>query len=258
VSCASCQARLTAYLDGELDDRDASALRGHLRTCAACSEAAAAEAQVIDGLRQLPSMDPPPAMWQAIRSQLAHEEIADAEAPLRVRLWRAWSRKLAPWLRPALGGVAVATAAVTVLWWMRAPAPRDDGAAATASRSGTAEGGAATEAQPADPAVAGASQMVAAAGPAVEVIDVAVALADEAAAIDRSYRDAVSELVELIGESRASWTAGYARRYDDQVRQLRARVDSEAPGKDRERAWQELMRYLQTSLTRAELAMGGP
>ncbi len=252
MSCTSCQAQLTAYLDGELNDGDASALRGHLRTCAACSEAAAGEAQVIDGLRQLPSMEAPPALWQAIRTQLAHEEIADAEAPWRARLWR----KLAPWLRPALGGVAVATAAVALLWWVKSPGNPAPAPMATADSARASAGDLGGQGEQPTSAVVASAQAMVASAQAIEVVDVAVALADEALEIDGSYRAAVSELVEMIGETRPSWTASFARRHDDRVRELRARVDSEQPGVTRERAWQELMRYLQTSLTRAELAMG--
>lgn len=248
MTCTTCKQRLSAYLDGELGDGEASALRGHLRTCAACSAEAAREAEVIDGLRQLPSLDPPPAMWQAIRNQLAHQEIADAEAPLSARLWR----MLAPWLPRAAGGLAVASAAVLLLWWARSPeAPPGQGVVRAGSEAGpVAEVPATIGGQPPTaPPSAGSTDVP---------VDVAVALTDEVAMIDRSYRDAVSELVEMIGEARPEWTASYARRYDDRVRELRARVDSEQTGKAKERAWQELMRYLQTTLTRSELAMGAP
>lgn len=247
MTCASCQAKLSAYLDGELGDAEASALRGHLRTCAACSAESQREAQVIDGLRQLPSMDPPPAMWQAIRAQLADREIADAEAPLRTRLWRRLM-PLAPWAWRGLGGVAVATAAVLMLWWSRSTPAAQDGVKLEARSKVPAD-------SPAPSVLAGAGVVVGAATPSEVPVDVAVALADEVTMIDRSYRDAVSELVEMIGQERAAWTPAYARRYDERVRELRARVDSET-GRAKERAWQELTRYLQTALTRAELAMG--
>lgn len=251
MTCTSCQQRLSAYLDGELADADASALRGHLRTCAACSADATREAELIDGMRQLPSLDPPPAMWQAIRSQLAHEEIADAEASRAARLWRkvsAWvSFSPTPWLWHGVGGVAVASAAVVLLWWSRGPE-------APAASQATARDSIAERAEPS--LLAAAPAVVATAVPGGEPIDVAVALTDELAMIDHSYREAVSELVEMIGEARPSWNAAYARRHDDKVRELRARVDSEPSGRAKERAWQELMRYLQTTLTRSELAMG--
>ena len=247
MNCTSCEATLSAYLDGELGDGEASALRGHLRTCAACSAAAEREAQVIDGLRQLPSIDPPPAMWQAIRAQLADREIADAEAPLRARLWRKLM-PMAPWAWRGLGGVAVATAAVLLLWWVKA-SPSQQGGREPAE----------APPQPREPsALASAGVVVGAATPGDVPVDVAVALGEEVAMIDRSYRDAVSELVEMIGEERAGWTPAYARRYDERVRELRARVDGEPAGHSKERAWQELTRYLQTALTRAELASNEP
>ncbi len=244
MNCTSCQRQLSAYLDGELGDRDASALRGHLRTCPTCAAAADAEAELIDGLRQLPAKDPPPAMWQAIRTQLAHQEIADAEAPRSMQLWRKVMPLLRPWLKPASGGLAVASAAVVLLWWAKAP-EQPPVAARDAVRATAPE------------VLVTPSDAQDAPGALPVVTDVSVALADEVSMIDRSYRDAVSELVELVGETRGEWTASFARKHDDKVRELRARVDSEAVGtKAKERAWQELMRYLQTSLTRAELAMG--
>lgn len=250
MTCTSCQAKLSAYLDGELSDGEGSALRGHLRTCAACSEAAASEAKIIDGLRQLPAMDPSPAMWQAIRAQLATQEIADAEAPLLQR----WARKLAPmapWAWRGLGGMAAATAAVALLWWLRAPgdAPGQRPAAVASGQDGSAVASE-RDARPASPL----EQAGVVVGTAMPPVDVAVALGDEVTMIDRSYRDAVDELVAMIDEEKASWAPAFARRYDDKVRELRARVDGETAGPAKERAWQALMRYLQTSLTRAELA----
>lgn len=247
MTCASCQAKLSAYLDGELADSEASALRGHLRTCAACSEAAASEAKIIDGLRQLPSMDPPPAMWQAIRAQLATQEIADAEAPLLQR----WARKLAPmapWAWRGLGGLGAATAAVAILWWVRAPEP------AATTKGSNGQVAVAPQAPPAPAPLEQAGLVVGAAMP----VDVAVTLGDEVALADRSYRDAVAELAAMIDEEKPSWAPAFARKYDDKVRELRARVDAEAAGPAKERAWQALMRYLQTSLTRAELAELAP
>lgn len=253
MTCASCQGKLSAYLDGELGDRDASALRGHLRTCSACAAAADSEAKLIDGLRQLPAMDPPPAMWQAIRTQLAHEEIADAEAPRSTQLWRKVMPLVRPWFRPAFGGLAVASAAVALLWWAKTPAHAPI-AAGDVVRAPAPE----ISVTPSQPEVAHAPSLRGdPPGTPATVTDVSVALADEVSMIDRSYRDAVSELVEMVGESRGEWAPAFARKHDEKVRELRARVDSEAVGtKAKERAWQELMRYLQTSLTRAELAMG--
>ncbi|MEZ4359657.1 MAG: zf-HC2 domain-containing protein [Kofleriaceae bacterium] len=222
MNCATCQRLLSAYLDGALGDRDASALRGHLRTCEACRAQAALEASVIDTLHQLPPVEPPPGLWLAVREQLAQEEIADAGVPWHRRL----ARSLAPWAPRALGGVALAAAALA-LWHSRAPEPRGEALAI--------EG----EAPRAAPAI----------------VDVSLALVEESSMIDSSYRDAVSELVALIGETRVEWQPSYTEKYDARVVELRAQVDAAASGPARERAWQELMRFLQATLTRPELAM---
>jgi anti-sigma factor RsiW len=232
VNCATCKERLSGYLDGELGDREASALRGHLRTCAECRTAAAEEAAVVDQLRQLPPIEAPPALWQAIRGQLAHEEIADARAPLHVRVWRS----LLPWAPHGLGALAVGAAAVGLMWWQHAsPPPR----------------------LVKEPVEARASVAAAKVPVAAAVVDVAAALSDERALADRSYRDAVVELDALIAEAQASWSPSFSKRYEERARVLRGRVEAEKAGRSRERAWQELLRFLQTSLTRAEVAMGG-
>lgn len=240
MSCAGYQRQLGAYLDGELSDQQASAMRGHLRTCDACRTAAAAESKLLESLRQLPPLDPPPALWQAIRGQLAQEEIADARSPWHLRLWR----RAAPFAPHAGGGVLAAAVALTLLWWSGAPPAPGQGPGPSVA--------------PTPVASAVASMATAEAAPPSGVKDVSQALADEVTLADQSYDKAVVELVELVASERAGWSPAYARRYEDRVKVLRARVDGLVAGVEKERAWQELMRYLQTSLTRAELAMGEP
>jgi hypothetical protein len=232
VNCKGCQQRLGAYLDGELSDGEASALRGHLRTCQPCRDQAESEAAIIHGLRQLSHIDPPTALWQSVRRQLAEQEIADAEAPLHQRAWR----RLAPQAWRGIGGGVAAAAMVGLLWWSRA------------------------QVQPvALPPPPESTLVVDIPTPVVDistpVVDISTALSDEAAMIDRSYRDAVAELLAMIADTRSSWTPSYANRYDDRLVALQGQLDAASPGKGKERAWQELMRYLQTSLTRAEIAM---
>lgn len=236
MRCQDVRRQLGAYLDGELGDHQASALRGHLRTCEACRADADAESKLVESLRELPAIDPPAAMWQAIRGQLAQQEIADAQASWHVRLWR----RITPWAPHAGAGALATVAAVTLLWWTRAPAP-----------PGSPRAGEPGVIAPTAPAPGSQA-------PAVAVVDVSAALAEEVALADQSYGKAVAELAEMIAEDRASWVPAYAQRYDEQVQALQARVNAQAAGADKERAWQELMRFQQTALTRAELAMEAP
>lgn len=240
MNCPEVVRQLSAYLDGELNDHATSALRGHLRTCDQCRSLADTEAKLVAALRELPALEPPPALWQAVRAQLAEQEIADARAGWATRLWRRAARGARPYLPPLGGGALAAAAVAALLWWPSG----EDGRALRPK--------AAPSASP--------SAVVGAAPPAtsVDVVDVAAALTDEAALADQSYQQATAELAELIEQERASWDAAYARGYDERVAALRARVADLPAGVERERAQRELMRYLQTALTRAELAMGAP
>ena len=61
----------TAYIDGQLDERRSSAVRGHLRTCVACESAVAQEVQIRDAAAELDPIDPPAALWRAVEEKLA-------------------------------------------------------------------------------------------------------------------------------------------------------------------------------------------
>lgn len=228
MKCQEVARQLSAYLDGELGDLATSSLRGHLRTCDACRALADAEAKLVESLRQLPALEPPPALWQAVRAQLAEQEIADARAGWWARWWAGAWRGTRPYL-PGLGGVALVATAAALLWW-----PSDPLAPAPVVTT------------PVSPAAQ------------VAVVDVAAALSDEAGLAERSYQEATAELLVLIDEERASWEAAYAQRHDERVAALEARIAALPAGAERERARRELMRTLQTALTRAELAMGAP
>ena len=121
MTCSDTRAKLTAYLDGELDADRGTVVRGHLRTCAACRDIAEREAVLRDGLRALPPVDPPASLWANVQAKLAAAEVAESRRP-------AWRRALARWTRSAwtprlaLAGTAAA-AAVVVLWWRHQPAP---------------------------------------------------------------------------------------------------------------------------------------
>src|SRR5687767_1671656 len=113
MKCDDVRPRLTGYLDGDLDADRGTVIRGHLRTCEACRNVAERESTLRDGLRSLPTLDPPPTMWSNIQSQLAAAEVEESQRP-------AWKRMLSRWTpmlpRFAAGGT-LAAVAVAILWW---------------------------------------------------------------------------------------------------------------------------------------------
>lgn len=114
MRCKDVLRRSTDYIDGELDHRRSSAIRGHLRTCAPCARAVEEEAQVRAAAAELDAtIDPPPSLWAGIEQRLAEEEIADSR---RSPLWLLWPR-VREKLPYAL--VACAAAAALAVWLAR-------------------------------------------------------------------------------------------------------------------------------------------
>lgn len=242
MSCSDIQSRLTAYLEGELDADRGSVVRGHLRACEACRGVARDEAALRDGLRALPPVDPPPSLWAGVQAQLAAAEVADAERP-------AWKRALARWAPRAptfaAGGLALA-AATAILYWRvhrtrvveAPPAPpvvatRGVPAPAPAPRP--------------DPAIA----------PSAPGDDVTADLAHDAERRSASYAQAADELIALATEARAQWSDDRKLAFDARLVELRGAVDHVAEGRPRQRAWRELIRYLQGAVIRDDVALAG-
>jgi Putative zinc-finger len=94
--------RVSAWISGDLSERDTAVVRAHIEACARCSDVASAfRAQVI-AMRGLERPEPPPTLWAAIEGELDKPE-------RRVWSWRAT-------LIGALSGaVAVALAFVAVI-----------------------------------------------------------------------------------------------------------------------------------------------
>lgn len=238
MSCDRIAAQLTAYLDGELDGQDGSVVRGHLRECAACRQAAADEAALRDGLRSLPPVDPPPSLWAGVQAQLAAAEVADAKRP-------AWRRALARWAPTAprfAAGALVAAAAIAVLWWRT---------------HRTAEDAAAPDTQIATPGPAPAPP------PAPEPIappsdgDITAELAAEPARQTETYGNTAEELLALATEARQAWSADQQTAFDAKVSELRGLIDRAPEGRGKQKAWRELIRYLQGAVVRDEIALAG-
>lgn len=240
MSCDDVRPRLTAYLDGDLDDERGSVVRGHLRACDACQQIATTEAALRDGLRQLPPVDPPASMWAGIQARLAEQEVAHAQRP-------AWRRALARWApvapRFATGGL-LATAAIAILWWRSqqgsdAPVPVTPDPPVAVSPPNK---------------ITGPTQVVVAADSSS---DVTADLAGEAARVTATYGDAAEELLALAGEARGEWSIEQKDVFDARVAELRGAISEAAEGRPRHRAWRALIRYLQGAVVRDDIALAG-
>lgn len=253
MTCRDVEARLTAYLDGELDPATSSALRGHLRTCAACNAMAEDHARIAGALAAMHDrpLDPPRHLYDQILRRLGEAEEVDARrSPWALGARRFWDR-VRPHLLP---GAAVATAAVLALvWWTR-----DDRASRSEPTMAeipprVADDPPAPEVEPPVPAPP---------APPEERVDVETALVTEAQRIDALYADVVEDLTADALEERATWTGARQRSFDAELARLHAAVrarplviDASIRGLDpdgdhgageaRERAWQALVGFLQ-------------
>ncbi len=69
LSCADVDARLEAWLDGELPRDESAAVDAHLAACSECAAEAVAARTVRDELRALPSLETPPRVLDTVRRQ---------------------------------------------------------------------------------------------------------------------------------------------------------------------------------------------
>jgi hypothetical protein len=238
VKCQHACEQLTTYLDGELEDDRGSAVRGHLRECDACRQVAADEAKLRDGLRALPPIDPPQALWSGVQARLAKEEVADARRP-------AWRRTLAKsllWLRQpqplSLAGAAIATVVVLVVWKTRHEEPVAPPPAPVAEEHVVIA-----------PSVAPPPPVVNDTG------DVTADLAAQPARQSDDYAHAAAELTKLADDARASWSDDQKHTFDARVATLRTAIDHAAEGRPRQQAYRSLIRYLQGAVVRDEVAL---
>lgn len=250
MTCGDVEARLTAYLDGELDATTSSALRGHLRTCDACKQLSEDHARIAGALAELHErpVDPPAALWDGVLARLGEAEKADARrSRWSLALASLWAR-----LRPQLLPVtAVAAAAVVALvWWSQRDRARTETHAAAAHQPMP------TDLAPPTPL----PDPPAPPPPAPKRVDVETALAAEALRIDAAYTDVVAELTAEALDERAAWPAPRQRAFDAELVRLRTAItghplvtapldpDGDDAAERRERAWQRLVSYLQRAV----------
>jgi hypothetical protein len=244
MTCEQVRARMTAYLDGELEDERGSAVRGHLRACEACRQVATDEAALRDGLRALPPVDPPASLWSGVQARLAAAEIADAERP-------AWRMALARWFAPralmmrmSIPGAVVAALVLVLVWRSHrtheqsSPAPVEVAATSTS------------------PVASAIAPTQIPTGPRLgDAADVSVELAALPEVRTRGYADAAAELLTLAKDERAAWSDGQRHAFDARIAELRAAVEHAEEGPARQRAYRGLVRYLQRAVVRDDVAV---
>lgn len=81
MECAKTWDRLSAYLDGDLPEKEREGIAQHLRQCARCAEEERALKETLSLLRNLPAEPAPPELLQGITMRI-EEETA------RTSLWR--------------------------------------------------------------------------------------------------------------------------------------------------------------------------
>lgn len=202
--CADVERLVTAYVDGDLDDQRSSALRGHLRTCAACAERARDEARVRELAADLEPVEPPGHLWSAIDARLAEAEIGDSRrssASLAVRRWAESTRRN---LWPI--GLGAAAVAVVLVLWLPGSGEREAAAPAASAPTRAAPASVArTESPP-----AGCDQA------ATHEEQVLCQMHES----DGRYLAAIEDLGRAAAEERASWTAEEAARFDAALARL--------------------------------------
>ena len=243
---------MTAYLDGELEDDRGSAVRGHLRGCAACRDLAEAEAALRDGLRALPPLEPPPSLWAGVQRELAAAEVRDAETPA----WRRWIARWAPQAPQIAIGSAALAVAVGVLAWRyhdRANQPAGSGSLATAAPVETPSG------VPDDP-----SRVEHPAPPPSTTVqppiagDVTQEIADDTARTTATYKQAADELAGLARAARAQWPDDRKLAFDGKLAGFERELAAAADGRPRQKVYRAMIRYLQGVAIRDEVAANEP
>lgn len=270
MTCRDCLPQLTAYLDGELTDDRGAMVRGHLRVCPECQAVAQHEALIRDGLRALPSAEPPAHLWAAIAAEVAQQEVALAKQSFGQRMLRrarAWGHAgLAALALPQLGrvgrwtvGGTAVLAATALLWWKIA----QPGANLPGSPGPT---GAEVVTVP-TLAPVGATQLV----PAMpiernEVVlpahglalpgDVTAELAAEQRAVDETYASAVAELQAEVAKTSVNWSPAALAAFTKRNTELASGI-ANAQGRARARAYQMQLRFLQTAVVEQVASIEG-
>lgn len=233
MRCADIQALASDYLDGELDNARASALRGHVRMCPDCLALVQDLATLRDTMAELEPEEPPPSLWAAVERGVAEAEMADAR---RSTLWLRW-QQVRPRLLPA--AVVAAAAVAMALWTLRGPASgRSADLAAELATNAPAD-------QPADWATGPAQRTRDHSRPGPVPArtlhpghddrageDFFARQEHELAHADQRYESVLAELRGIVAAERAQWPAPAATRFDRRMAafQAEARRHRQAAG----------------------------
>lgn len=209
MRCRDIDRLSSAYIDGELDDARASALRGHLHKCERCLGLITAAAELRDAAEELGPIDPPPALWNQIERELSRAEMADAERP---RLWLWWHAARQHLLPVAV----VCTAVVLFVVWSsrRGEQPLDDVAGVRDVVDSKA-----TSQTP--PPLKTAVVQRDAPMPARTFVENRI---DEIDRADARYVAVINELKKVVARERRGWSRAASARFDNKLAALEARV----------------------------------
>lgn len=271
MTCRDCEQQLTGYLNGDVADERGAMIRGHLRGCAACQRVANHEAMIRDGLRALPSAEPPAHLWAAIAAQVAQQEVALAtQSP-----WQRLTHRLRGFAHAVLGALALpelgrvgrvgrmslgATVAVTagaLLWWKIGQRTTPPAQVSVVVPVPTLAGaGSATPLLQPSVAIERNEVVLAPKGLAL-TNDVSAELAAEQQSVDASYLAAVDELQRDAAAAHASWSAEARASFTQRNQQLAAAVVAAKDNRQRARAYQAQLRFLQTAVVDQVASIAG-
>jgi len=244
MTCRDVRARMTAFVDGELDAQVGSSVRGHLRGCAECADQVARERVIAHSLARLSPPEPPADLLRAINAEVARQEAADAR---RGRLWLSWRsiRGQLPGYSPALGLSAIAAVLAVTAWWRHAgpSAASENGMQLPAAPSATAAARSEPAAARSEPATV---------VPLAPPTQVDTSLLDESEA---QYRAVITELLTMLADDRAAWSSQRSATFTREVSSLEAQAAGASRGRPRERALQATIAYLQDALLQAPASL---
>ncbi len=259
MTCRDCVQQLTSYLDGDVADDRGAILRGHLRSCVDCQRVANHEALIRDGLRALPSADPPAHLWAAIAARVAQQEVALAKQSR----WQHLIHRLRSWAHAALGalafpqlgrvgrisvGVTAAVAASALLWWKVGQPATPVAQPSLVMPVPTLASAGVTPGDKTPPVVAIERNEVVLVPQGLALTnDVSAELQAEQRSMDASYMVAVAELQTDAARVATGWGPAARHTFEQRNQQLGAAVTAAKDPRGRARAYQAQLRFLQSA-----------
>jgi hypothetical protein len=252
--CESVQDKLTAYLDGELEGDRGTVVRGHLRTCATCRDLAEREATLRDGLRDLPTVDPPSTLWAGVQARLAAAEVAEAERPA----WRRFLAQLSPsrWMPSptVVAGALVVAAAITVVLWRSQRDATDHQLTAIRTIVAPEKNDNRTEKAPKqDGPQTIALGCVMPEPPASG--DVTDDLALDASRLSATYCKAAEDVLRDSATLRSQWQPEESKAFEKRIGELLAQANRADEGQPRQRAMRLLLNYIRKTVANTNVAL---